>query len=97
MRENSAPLSTNVGVRELKSRLSEYLRRVAAGERLVVTDRGRPVATLAPFEETAASRAAWRLVEQGVATWNGAKPQGGAHPPAPRGGSVADAVIEDRR
>ena len=42
---------TNVGVRELKNRLSEYLRRVANGERVVVTERGRPVATLAAIDE----------------------------------------------
>jgi len=88
---------TTVGVRELKNRLSEYLRRVADGERIVVTDRGRPVATLAPIEETDAARAAWRLVTAGVATWNGGKPVGLADGPIPRGGSVADAVIEDRR
>lgn len=38
-----------ISVRELKSRLSEYLRRVAAGEEAVVLSRGRPVARLAPF------------------------------------------------
>lgn len=37
-----------VGVRELKDRLSEYLRRVAAGERVLVTDRGDVVAELGP-------------------------------------------------
>ena len=37
-----------VSVRELKSRLSEYLRRVAAGEEVVVTSRGREVARLSP-------------------------------------------------
>lgn len=35
-----------VSIRELKNRLSEYLRRVQAGEQLVVTDHGRPVATI---------------------------------------------------
>lgn len=39
----------NVGVRELKQHLSEYLRRVAAGETLQVTDRGVPVALITPF------------------------------------------------
>ncbi|MGH7324149.1 MAG: type II toxin-antitoxin system Phd/YefM family antitoxin [Candidatus Rokuibacteriota bacterium] len=34
---------TAVGVRELKNRLSAFLRRVTEGERIVVTDRGRPV------------------------------------------------------
>jgi prevent-host-death family protein len=35
-----------VSVRELKNRLSGYLRRAQAGERIVVTSRGRAVATL---------------------------------------------------
>ena len=39
---------TTVGIRELKSRLSEYLRLVADGELVLVTDRGRPVAELRP-------------------------------------------------
>ncbi|HKA36924.1 MAG TPA: type II toxin-antitoxin system prevent-host-death family antitoxin [Thermoanaerobaculia bacterium] len=37
-----------VGVRELRQNLSVYLRRVASGEVLEVTERGRPVAVLAP-------------------------------------------------
>jgi antitoxin (DNA-binding transcriptional repressor) of toxin-antitoxin stability system len=37
-----------VGVRELKNRLSEYLRAVRAGERVLVTDRGEIIAELAP-------------------------------------------------
>ncbi len=39
----------DVGVRELKAKLSEYLDRVGAGEVVVVTDRGRPVARLVPY------------------------------------------------
>lgn len=35
-----------VSVRELKSRLSECLRRVAAGEEVIVTSRGKAVARL---------------------------------------------------
>jgi len=41
-----------VGVAELRQNLSVYLRRVAAGERLVVTDRNRPVAELGPAPTT---------------------------------------------
>jgi prevent-host-death family protein len=40
---------TTVGVRELRQRASELLRRVEAGETIEVTDRGRPVAVLAPL------------------------------------------------
>ena len=38
-----------VGVRELRQNLSVYLERIALGETLEVTDRGRPVAILAPL------------------------------------------------
>lgn len=37
-----------VGVAELKAKLSEYLARVRAGEEVVVTDRGRPIARIEP-------------------------------------------------
>ena len=37
-----------ISVRELKSRLSETLRRVTAGEEVVVTSRGKEVARLLP-------------------------------------------------
>ncbi|HEV2140395.1 MAG TPA: type II toxin-antitoxin system prevent-host-death family antitoxin [Candidatus Dormibacteraeota bacterium] len=40
-----------IGVRELRQRASELLRRVEAGETIEVTDRGRPVAVLAPLPE----------------------------------------------
>lgn len=37
-----------IGVRELRQHASRYLKRVAQGESLEVTDRGRPVARLVP-------------------------------------------------
>ena len=39
----------SVGVRELRQRASELLRRVEEGESIEITDRGRPVAVLAPL------------------------------------------------
>lgn len=41
----------SVGVRQLRQRASELLRRVAGGETIQITDRGRPVALLAPLPE----------------------------------------------
>lgn len=38
-----------IGIRELRQRASEYLRRVEAGETIEVTDRGRPIALLTPI------------------------------------------------
>jgi prevent-host-death family protein len=53
----------DVGVRELKARLSEYLSRAAAGELITVTARGRPIATLGPLLDavdlSAAVEAGW--------------------------------------
>ena len=51
-----------VGVRELKAKLSEYVSRAAAGESVVVTDRGTPVARLVAFGEDAALE---RGIEEG--------------------------------
>ena len=44
-------MSEEVGIRELRQDLSRYLQRVRQGERLVVTDRNRPVALLTPLPE----------------------------------------------
>ena len=41
----------SVGIRELRQRASELLRRVEQGETIEVTDRGRPVAILSPPPE----------------------------------------------
>jgi prevent-host-death family protein len=54
---------TTVGVAELRQNLSKYLRLVARGERLVVTDRNRPVAELGPPPSTGA--ALDRLIAEG--------------------------------
>lgn len=42
-----------IGVRELRQHASRYLDRVANGESLEVTDRGRPVARLVPITSDA--------------------------------------------
>ena len=59
-----------VGIRELKARLSHYLREVEKGEIVLVTDRGRVVAEVrapgsARKEGSAVDRALQRLAEGG--------------------------------
>jgi antitoxin (DNA-binding transcriptional repressor) of toxin-antitoxin stability system len=39
---------SSTGIRNLKNHLSRYIASVAAGERVVITDRGRPVAEPVP-------------------------------------------------
>lgn len=48
-------MSETVGIAELRQNLTRYLQRVARGERLVVTDRNRPVAELGPPPTTGAA------------------------------------------
>ena len=47
---NVATARSEVGIRELKNRLSSYIDRVRAGEEVIVTDRGRPVARLSALD-----------------------------------------------
>lgn len=54
----------SVGVKELKQNTSAVLRRVAAGESLIVTDRGRPVACLSPIRK----RGLPELIDAGLVT-----------------------------
>lgn len=44
---------SEVGVHEAKTHLSRLLRRVAAGEEIVITSGGKPAARLVPFQLTA--------------------------------------------
>ena len=88
---------TTVGVRVLKNRLSEFLRRVADGERITVTDRGRPVAVLSPPETPAEHEMVAGMVREGIASWGGGKPRGATRPARVRGKPVSSTVLEDRR
>ena len=85
-----------VGVRELKNNLSRHLKRVQRGTRIVVTERGRSIATLAPIEGNDTDWAA-RMVASGRARWSGGKPKGASRPVRISGKPVSDAVLDDRR
>jgi prevent-host-death family protein len=89
---------TRIGIRELKDRLSATLARVQRGETVTVTDRNRPVALIVPVGATGEAAALVRtLVKSGRLAWSGGKPAGLEKAPPVRGGSVSDAVVEDRR
>lgn len=82
----------DVGVRELKGKLSSYLARAAAGEVITVTDRGRPVAVLSPPPGAVDLRAAAEDGWLRPATAGPLRPlrrQGAARP-------VLEALAEDR-
>jgi prevent-host-death family protein len=87
-------MAQTVGIRELKARLSEYLKLARGGRRIIVTDRGREVATLGPVSDE--RRTLEALMAAGSLRWSGRKPSGFSGVKA-KGESVADAVTEDRR
>jgi prevent-host-death family protein len=84
-----------VGVRRLRDGLSGYLERVRAGETIVVTDRGEPVARIVPAKIPPDIA---RLVAEGRVTWSGRRPT------VPKrtveispGPQLSDYISEDRR
>jgi prevent-host-death family protein len=59
---------TTTTVSKLKASLSEYLRRVKAGEEVLVSERGRPIAKLVPVtSEDALPDHLSEMVRQGLA------------------------------
>lgn len=85
-----------VSIRELKSRLSHFLRLARGGESVVITDRGVPVGRLVPIEQNLEERiAALRAARQ--LQWSGRRLA--PRKPAvriPAGKSVAQLIVEDR-
>lgn len=86
-----------VGIRELKTHLSHHLRRVRSGARLLVTERGRSIATINPVEVPAHIEWVHDLVAEGRAHWSGGKPTGARRPPKITGKTASSVVLEDRR
>ncbi|MGH9416427.1 MAG: type II toxin-antitoxin system Phd/YefM family antitoxin [Terriglobales bacterium] len=69
-----------VGIRELRQNLSVYVARVKKGERIEVTEHGRPVALLVPLP--AGTSALQQMVDAGLATAP-TRPWGSHGPPLP--------------
>lgn len=87
-----------VGIRELKTHLSRHLKKVQSGKRLLITERGRTIATIIPVDAPRALDWAYRMVAEGRAQWNGDKPGIPQSPVKLKGKrTAASVVIEDRR
>ena len=61
-----------VSIRELKSRLSHYLRLTRNGESVVITDHGVPIGRIVPMGQDLGERLA-AMRETGLAQWSGHK------------------------
>jgi prevent-host-death family protein len=82
-----------VGLKILKNKLSEYVRLAAAGETVVITDRGRPVAEIVPPRPEPQS-----VIERGIREgWITPASNPGSKPPAakPVPGLTFEQLMED--
>jgi prevent-host-death family protein len=86
-----------VGTRELKSKLSEYMRRVKSGQTIVVTEHGKPIGQIVPVKASLEERL-HAMVAVGLAEWDGQKLKP-YKPAAINHGErqVSDLVVEDRQ
>jgi prevent-host-death family protein len=86
-----------VGARELKIRLGTYLRRVRRGHRIVVTDRGQPVAELRPMGgESGVQSMLADLEARGIVARPSRKSLTRFRPIESRDGALSTAVCDDR-
>jgi prevent-host-death family protein len=86
-----------VGIRKLKQNLSRYLKRVKAGERILVTDRNKEIAIILPTGKKPQDQKLLELIQRGAVHWSGGRPAGIASRIPSRGKAVSEAVLEDRR
>jgi len=85
-----------IGIRELKSKLSECVRAVREGQTIVVTERGRAVARLIPDATSVRERLA-ALKDSGGILWSGRRLRRSKPVARVRGKrTVADLVSENR-
>lgn len=89
-------MEQEAGIRELKTHLSAYLRRVKAGETIVITDRGTPIGRIIPVGTSLDERME-RLMRAGLIAWSG-KPLEKVAPVARTKGdrTIADLLLEER-
>ena len=91
-----------VSIREMKNRLSKYLKLVQTGRDVVITDRGRPVARLTLVTRTPEEAEAEAIKRIQALPWvrpgNGKKVRGAKHPIRLKPGdkTAAEMVLEDR-
>lgn len=86
---------TKVNVRELKSRLSHYLRLTKAGETVEITERGTPIGRIIPTSASIQDRLE-AMTQTGLILWNQRKLRPRKPVATARKGSIAQLLIEDR-
>ena len=87
---------TTANIRELKSRLSHYLRLVKAGESVQIAERGTPIGRIVPATGPVQDRIE-AMAQSGLLLWSKRRLEPVAPVARVRGKrTVADLLIEDR-
>ena len=90
-----------VGIKELKNRLTQYLRRIKQGEEVIVTERGKPIALLQPIQaaehHTSLEARLARLAALGLVTLPTHKPLKRVRLVKVSGPPISQTILEDRR
>jgi prevent-host-death family protein len=89
-------MAIETGIRDLKAKLSAYLRQVKAGETIVITERGKPIGRIVPVGLTTQDQLV-TLADAGLISWNNQK-LAPVTPVAHTKGehSIAELLLEDR-
>ena len=87
----------DVSITDLRANLAHYLAKAKAGERVVITERGKPIAALGPATEDAwiADLEARGIISPPLNPGQ-RKPMGMPEPLGPEDLSLSDIVIEQR-
>ena len=92
---------STVGIKELKNRLTQYLRRTKNGQGVVVPERGKPIALIKPIqavERTASLEARLAsLAADGLVTLPTQKPLKKLRLIKVSGPAISKTILEDRR
>jgi prevent-host-death family protein len=89
-----------IGLREANQRFSKAIRAVRAGQEVILTERGRPIAVIKPLRDEAVQEATLRaMVDEGLITpaaRKGPMPAPSWRPVKVKGKPLSRTVIEDR-
>jgi prevent-host-death family protein len=91
--------SIHVGIREAKISLSKLVKMVKNGNEVILTDRGRPVGKIVPFEEEymPLEMRIKHLEEKGVIETRTEKTRKDIPPPIPLKNGIAQTLLQEDR
>ncbi len=92
---------STVGIKELKNRLTQYLRQTKQGDEIIITERGKPIAVIYPIQAapqlaSLEARLA-KLSAQGRVALPTHKPLKNIRPVKISGPPISESILEDRR